>query len=148
MSATAHIEPSNEQLHLSKEIEMNTNKIRAVTISAAIVLGFGAAAASASTTSGMFVSDGVNKYIVRFADLDLSKLDGAAVLYSRLRQAATIVCRPLQNQSLTMATQFQLCVDHAIADAVTSVGRPMLSQYHESHTKGDKIARTQLARAY
>lgn len=126
---------------------MNNTKIRAITISAAIVLGFSAAAASASTSNSQFVSDGVNKYIVRFPDLDLSKVDGAAVLYSRLRQAAAIVCSPLASRSLGMAAQYRVCVDHAIAGAVASVGRPMLSQYHESHTKSDKIAVAQLARA-
>jgi UrcA family protein len=140
--------PSNKQLHLSKEIEMNITKIRATTISAAIVLGFGAAAASASTSSNQYVSDGVNKYIVRFADLDLSKVDGAAVLYNRLRQAAAIVCRPPESRSLGMAaTQYRVCVDHAIAGAVASVGSPMLSQYYGSHAKSDKTAVAQLARA-
>ena len=126
---------------------MNNTKLRAITISAAIVLGFSAAAASAGTSNSRFVSDGVNQYIVRFTDLDLSKADGAAVLYSRLRQAAAIVCSPLQSKRLGMATQYQVCVDHAIAGAVASVDRPMLSQYHSSHTKGDQTAVAQLARA-
>ena len=126
---------------------MNTAKIRAITISAAIVLGFSAAAASASTSNSQFLSDGVNQYIVRFPDLDLSKADGAAVLYSRLRQAAAIVCSPLEGRSLKMAMQYRSCVDHAIAGAVASVDRPMLSQYHSSHTKGEQTAVAQLARA-
>jgi UrcA family protein len=142
------LRPSNKQLHLSKEIEMNTTKIRAITVSAAIVLGFGAAAVSAGTSSSQYVGDGVNKYIVRFTDLDISKVEGAAMLYNRLRQAAAIVCRPLESRTLGMAaTQYQVCVDHAIAGAVASVGSPMLSQYYGSHAKGDKTAVPQLARA-
>jgi UrcA family protein len=125
---------------------MNNSTIRAITISAAMVLGFSAATASAGTSNSQFVSDGVNQYIVRFPDLDLSKVDGATVLYHRLRQAAAIVCSPLQSQRLGMAAQYQECVDHAIAGAVASVNRPMLSQYHESQTKGGKTAATQLAR--
>jgi UrcA family protein len=126
---------------------MNTTGIRKITISAAIVLGFSAAAAFADTSNSQFVSDGVNNYIVRFPDLDLSKLDGAATLYNRLRRAAAIVCSPLESRNLGMAAQYQVCVDQAIAGAVSKVGRPMLSQYHASHTKGDKTAVTQLARA-
>jgi UrcA family protein len=126
---------------------MNITKIRAITISAAIVLGFSAAAAPASSPNGQFVSDGVNKYNVRFPDLDLSKVNGAAALYRRLRQAAAIVCSPLESASLQMATQYRACVDQAIDGAVASVGSPMLSQYHESHTKGVKTAVAQLARA-
>jgi UrcA family protein len=125
---------------------MNITKIRAIKIGAAIVLGFGAAAASASTSSSQ-LSDGVNKYIVRFADLDISKPEGAAMLYNRLRQAAALVCRPLDSRPLGMAaTQYGVCVDHAIASAVASVGSPMLSQYYGAHAKGDKTAVAQLAR--
>jgi UrcA family protein len=124
-----------------------TSAIRAIAISAALVLGFSAAAASAGTSNSQFVSDGVNSYVVRFPDLDLSKIDGATKLYSRLRQAAAIVCRPLQGEGLEMYTLYRGCLDHAVAGAVASVGSPMLSQYHESHTKGDKVAVARLARA-
>jgi UrcA family protein len=125
----------------------NTRAIRAITISTAIVLGFSAAIASANTSNSQSVSYGVTQYTVRFADLDLSKLDGAAVLYRRLNQAAAIVCRPMENKGLSMARQHRECVDHAIAGAVASVGRPMLSQYFESHAKGEKSVVAQLAKA-
>jgi UrcA family protein len=125
---------------------IKTRAIRAITISAAIVLGFSAAAASAGTSNGQFVSDGVYKYIVRFPDLDLSKIVGAAVLYSRLRQAAGIVCGSLQSRQLAMNAQYRACKDHAVAAAVASIGRPMLSEYHESHNKGDKIGLLQLSK--
>jgi UrcA family protein len=133
---------------LLKEIEMNSNSraIRAITINTAIVLGFSATIASANTSSSQSVYYGVNQYTVRFADLDLSKLDGAAVLYHRLNQAAAIVCSPLDSKGLAMTAQHRACVDHAIAGAVASVGRPMLSQYYESRTKGDKAAVIQLAK--
>jgi UrcA family protein len=124
----------------------NTRAIRAITISTAIVLGFSAAIASANTSNSQPVSYGVNQYTVRFADLDLSKLDGAAVLYRRLNQAAALVCSPLDSKRLGMAAQYQLCVNHAIAGAVANVGRPMLSQYHESRTQGAQAAVIQLAK--
>jgi UrcA family protein len=124
-----------------------TRAIRAITISMAMALGFGAAAARAGSPTGLFVSDGVNKYVVRFSDLDLGKIDGAAALYNRLRRAAAVVCSPLDSPTLQFAFQYRACVDHAIAGAVASVNRPMLSQYHESRTRGDKTAVGQLARA-
>jgi UrcA family protein len=150
ISATAQIEAVEQLLHLLKEIEMNNTKtraIRAITISAAIVLGFSAAAASAGTSDGLFVSDGINKYTVRFPDLDLSKVDGAVTLYGRLRRAAAMVCSPLSGRGLALNPQYRACVDQAIAGAVQSVASPMLSQYHESRTKGDKAGMTQLAKA-
>lgn len=129
---------------------MNNTKsgaIRAITIGTAIVLGFSAAIASAKTSNSQSVSFGVKQYTVSFADLDLSKLDGAATLYRRLNQAAAIVCSPLESRNMGMAAQHQKCVTNAIAGAVTSVGRPMLSQYYESRTKGEKTAPIQLADA-
>lgn len=126
---------------------MNHIKIRAISISAAIVLGFGAAAASAGTSARQLVSDGVATYVVRFADLDLNRIDGAAALYSRLRHAAGIVCVSLQSRDLAMNAKYQACKNRALSDAVAGVGRPILSQYHESHIKGDKKAVMQLADA-
>jgi UrcA family protein len=129
---------------------MNTTKsclIRALGLSTAIVFGAGAAGVSAGAADSQFVSDGMNRYVVRFPDLDLTKVDGAAVLYSRLSHAAGIVCSSLQSRDLTINAMYRSCVSHAIAAAVTRVDRPMLSQYHESHTQREKTAVVQLARA-
>jgi UrcA family protein len=134
---------------------MNNSKcqpIRAITIGAAIALAFGAASASAAGSAAgasnrQFVSDGVNSYVVRFADLDLSQTDGAAALYGRLRQAAHSVCSSLQSRDIGMNAHYRACMEQAIDGAVSSIGRPTLSQYHESHTKGDKAALIRLAKA-
>jgi UrcA family protein len=120
--------------------------VRAMALGAALVLGFSAASvsaaasSSASTSSSQFVSGGVNSYVVRFPDLDLNKIDGAAALYSRLRHAAGIVCGSLQSRVLTMDVQYRACTHDAVAAAVAGISRPILSQYYESRTKGDKTA--------
>jgi UrcA family protein len=124
-----------------------THAIRAITLSAATALGFYAAGASAGTQNVQFVSDGVNKYIVRFPDLDLSKMDGAAALYVRLKHAAGIACNSLQSRDIGIAAKYRACMQHAVADAVASVNRPLLSQYHESRTNGGKAGPVQLAQA-
>jgi len=124
-----------------------THAIRAITLSAATALGFYAAGASAGTQHVQFVSDGVNKYIVRFPDLDLSKMDGAAALYVRLQHAAGIACNSLQSRDIGIAAKYRACMQHAVADAVASVNRPLLSQYHESRTNGGKAGPVQLAQA-
>jgi UrcA family protein len=144
------LKPSNNHFTYFKEIEMNNTKtraIRAITISIAMALGFSAAAASAGTSDGLFVGDGFNKYVVKFPDLDLNKTEGAAALYSRLRHAAAIVCSPLDGRGRAFNTPYRACFGQAVASAVERVGRPMLSQYHESQIKGDKTALTQLAKA-
>jgi UrcA family protein len=124
-----------------------THAIRAITLSAAAALGFYAAGASAGSQNDQFVSDGVNKYIVRFPDLDLSKMEGAASLYVRLQHAAEIACNSLQSRGVGIAEKYRACKQHAVADAVASVNRPLLSQYHVSRTKGGSAGPIQLAQA-
>jgi len=121
---------------------------RALTVTAMITLGFGAATASvAAPSSDQFVSDGATKYIVRFSDIDLSKIAGATTLYSRISFAARIVCRPLEGRDLQQAAAHQACISKAVAGAVADVNRPLLSQYHQLRTKGDKAGLVQLAQA-
>jgi UrcA family protein len=126
---------------------MNNAKIRSIyaaAIGAALALGFGTAGASEETE---FVRDGVSNYVVRFPDLDLSKVEGAAALYSRLNHAARVVCAPVQRPDIAGKTQYRLCLQQAVANAVASINRPMVWQYHETRTKGDKGTVVQLAKA-
>jgi UrcA family protein len=125
----------------------NTQAIRAVAICAAVALGFSAAFASAATSKIQLVGDGVDKYVVRFSDLDLSKTDGAAILYTRLSYAAAVVCNSLRSRDVGIAAKYRACVAQAIANAVASVDRPLVSQYHESRARGVKVASVQLVRA-
>ena len=61
---------------------------------------------------------------VAFADLDLTRAAGAAVLYQRIRAAALEVCRPLLERDLTFAAHSRSCVQDAIARAVNEVNAP------------------------
>jgi UrcA family protein len=125
-----------------------TLAVRAMTISAVVALGFGAANASAAGVSNdQSVSDGVKQYVVRFPDLDLSKMAGATALYVRLQHAARVVCDPLESRELGIAARYRACMDQAVTNAVAGVNRPLLSEYHQLHTKGDKAGLVQLARA-
>jgi UrcA family protein len=123
-----------------------TNTARALTICIAATLGFNAADASAGTLSNdTLVTDAARKEVVRFPDLDLSRIEGVARLYGRIAHAARDVCAPLESQ--WFPTEYRTCVNKAIADAVTIVNRPLLSQYHQLRTKGDKAGLVQLAKA-
>ncbi len=125
-----------------------TFAVRAMTISAVVALGFGASAASAATFSNLQpVSDGAKQYVVRFPDLDLSKAAGAAALYARLRHAARVVCDPMDSREMGIAAIYRACMDQAVANAVAGVNSPLLSQYHQLHTKGDGAGLVQLAKA-
>lgn len=125
-----------------------TFALRAMTISAAVAVGFGTSVASAAALSTLQpVSEGVQRYVVRFADLDLSKTAGVAALYARLGHAARLVCGVADSREMGIAAINRACIAQAVANAVTGVNSPLLSQYHQLHTKGDKAAPVQLAKA-
>ena len=73
---------------------------------------------------------------VHFADLDLTRSEGAAVLYQRLAAAAKSVCAPLEARDLASQMRFRGCVETAIGSAVAKVDRPALTAYHKAHTNG------------
>jgi UrcA family protein len=133
------------------EIEMNKTiaaAARALTICVAATLGFNAANASTDGVStNQSMTHATLTYVVRFSDLDVSKFEGAKKLYARLRHAATVVCKPLEIASLWRSDQYETCMNKAIADAVASVNRPLLSQYHQLRTKSDKGRIVELAKA-
>jgi UrcA family protein len=126
---------------------MNTiiaNTARALTICIAVTLGLAAADASAGTFWDASVMEAARKEVVPFRDLDLSKIEGVTKLYGRISHAARDVCDPLETW---YPQKYRACVDKAIADAVAKVNRPLLSQYHQLHTRGDKAGLVQLAKA-
>ncbi len=124
-----------------------TTAARALTICIAATLGFSAADAFAGSLSNdTSATDAVRKETVRFADLDLSRIEGVAKLYGRIAHAARDVCDPLETQ--WHFVEYRTCVDTAIANAVATVNRPLLTQYHQLRTKGDKAALMQLAKAH
>jgi UrcA family protein len=125
-----------------------TFAVRAIAIGAVVVLGFGAGSATAAGPSNeQSLSGGAKQYVVRFADLDLSKMAGATALYVRLQHAARAVCDPLQSRNLAFAAKYRACMDQAVTGAVTSVNRPLLSEYYQLRTKGKNGGAVQLAKA-
>jgi UrcA family protein len=81
---------------------------------------------------------------VKFADLDLSRTQDAAVLYERLRSAAKTVCAPLDGQQIAQRMNFRKCVKSAIGSAVAEVDRPTLTAYYKART-GDHNSIVQTA---
>jgi UrcA family protein len=115
------------------------NMARALTIGIAAILAFNTVNASTDAGSNArSITSQYLTYVVRFSDLDVSKIEGAKALYVRLRVAANIVCEPLESASTWGYARHNACMDKAIADAVASVNRPLLSQYHQLRTQGDK----------
>ena len=112
---------------------------RTLTICIAATLAFHAAKASTDDGSNdPSKRNEMHTYTVRFADLNLSTVEGAKRLYTRLGYAAKVVCE--------RSDQYRVCVNKALADAVASVNRPLLSQYHQLRTKSDKTRSVELAK--
>ncbi len=78
---------------------------------------------------------------VKFADLDISRSQGAAVLYGRIRTAARNVCSPLDRGDPLENIEFNSCVRQSIADAVSAVNAPALTAVHAAKTGGTPLVR-------
>jgi UrcA family protein len=83
--------------------------------------------------------DGAVHRIVGFADLDLTRPAGVAVLYQRIRAAAREVCQPLSERDLTLRAASRSCVEDAIDQAVGDIHSPTLSRYHQTKTEAPII---------
>lgn len=82
---------------------------------------------------------------VHFADLDLSRMEGAQALYSRLRAAARQVCSPVDEPPLGRAQRFNTCVAKALAAAVARVDQPLLSTYYRAKVQGRGVVQPEVA---
>ena len=83
-------------------------------------------------------------YPVGYSDLDVSKLQGAKTLYLRIRHAAETLCE----SAATWGTkEGDACVQTAVNDAVARVDAPLLTQYSQLRSIGDKAGLVQLAKA-
>lgn len=70
---------------------------------------------------------------VKYADLNVSKPEGAAALYVRIQRAARQVCLPFDGDRLSSKARMGACVHKAIADAVAQVGEPALFDAYNAH---------------
>jgi UrcA family protein len=67
---------------------------------------------------------------VQFADLDTANVQGAAVLFQRIKSAAENVCRDLEpGRSLTLRHLYANCVHLALSNAVAEVDSPAVTAY-------------------
>jgi UrcA family protein len=81
--------------------------------------------------------DAPRSLTVQFADLDLSKPEGAALLFGRMRGAAKKVCG-IAGTSLREKYQHADCIELALTNAIARVDRPMLTKYAASELPSKK----------
>jgi UrcA family protein len=103
----------------------------------------GTALAQPATAAEATAASSVS-YPVGYSDLDVSTTKGAKTLYLRIRYAAETLC---ESAATWGKQEGQACVNKAINDAVARINTPVLTQYSQLHTKGDKAGLVQLAKA-
>jgi len=105
---------------------------------------FGAAIIACTFLAGDVVAQGHEvrvAYQVSAQGLDLSKPAGARELYSRLKNAAWIVCTRANRVGLEPAPDADACTEKALGEAIRSVHIPLLVQaYLETHSLGQAAA--------
>ncbi len=67
---------------------------------------------------------------VRFADLDTTTAQGAAVLYKRIKSAAESVCKDLEpGRQLALKERYASCIHLALGNAIVKIDRPAVTAY-------------------
>ena len=77
--------------------------------------------------------DNPRTQVVKFGDLDLTRSEGAEVLYLRISGAARAVCEP-KIWLLESPSQNYECRRRAIAKAIADVGTSTLTEYYQTKT--------------
>jgi UrcA family protein len=67
---------------------------------------------------------------VAYGDLNVDSVQGAKVLYARLRSAGQSVCSPLEGRDLTQKRLWQTCFDNAVAAAVVQINKSSVTALH------------------
>jgi len=81
----------------------------------------------------------VRQVVVHFADLDLTKAEGAATIYRRLQDAAEVVCGRREYRNFARTAAVEKCRQSAVAKAVVSVDRPALTEYYRARTAARNV---------
>jgi UrcA family protein len=108
------------------------------------LLSFGCAAIGANALASDSPAAATVTYPVGYSDLDISTTKGAKTLYLRIRYAAETLC---ESAATWGKKEGEACVNEAVNDAVSRVNAPLLTQYTQLRSKGDKAGLVQLAKA-
>lgn len=102
---------------------------------AAAALTLGAAFAVMGTASAAAPTADVLSATVRYADLNLSTVEGARTLYRRIAFVAKQVCPGSDSRELFRIARSQVCQKEAIERAVHQVNSPHLATLYATRTR-------------
>jgi UrcA family protein len=131
----AHSHRSDRQRNTThQEIAMNTLISVASTAFLSLVL------------NAAYADEAPKSLTVQFADLDLSKDEGAAALFNRIKGAAKQVCSA-QSSGMTLRDKQRhaACIEFALSNAVARVDRPELTEYVISRNSTERKAPVKVA---
>jgi UrcA family protein len=116
-------------------ISTNSNSIRlrgliAAAILAALGSSFSDVCAAADTDATELRSR-----VVAYQDLNVSKAQGAAVLYGRIRAAAASVCSVPEDADFSAKLREAPCIHKAIAEAVSAINQPELFAVYNANNR-------------
>lgn len=112
------------------------SKVRAFVLAAALTVGVPVAQAADYVSVGeVRLSETVS-----YGDLDLDRNEDVSRLYRRLNRAAKNVCAPLRGRLVTSSAKHRTCVSDALANAVSDVNQPLLTQYYKSKDENSSEA--------
>jgi len=84
-------------------------------------------------------NDGTRTFTVNYRDLNLSTIEGASILYQRLKGAARAVCDGPPSGEVHAYQEWRSCYEAAIADAVAKVDSPLLTALYRKPARGAKV---------
>ncbi len=113
--------------------------VKVILVAATVSLG-----AQAAVAAEVRVGEDRLTQTVVYGDLDLRRDEGVTALYTRLNRASKAVCAPLRGRSAGEKAEHRACVNQALANAVSDVNQPLLTQYYRS--RGEKSAAAVVAK--
>ena len=122
-------------------IKAQSNVAKFIVVAGLLAIG---GTALASEPGGASTSNWSVAYPVGYRDLDVSTMKGAKTLYLRVRYAAETLC---ESAATWGKKEGEACVQKAVNDAVARVNAPLLTQYSQLRSQGDKAGLVQLANA-
>jgi UrcA family protein len=116
---------------------MNTRKNHGKNALKAAVAALAGAYATLTWVNSAQAADAADeprREVVKFADLNLSSDEGAAVLYRRIHNAAVQVCGAVDSRQLGWAPAVRTCVDRAVTEALVAVNNPVVTNRYLAKT--------------
>ena len=123
---------------------IKTQSLLATIVLVASFVGLGGIALAQPATAAEATPENTVSYPVRYSDLDVSKMPGAKTLYLRIRYAAETLC---ESAATWGKKEGEACVNKAVNEAVARANVPLLSQYSQQRSKGEKTGLVQFAKS-